>query len=607
MSGLKFDDRLAQERRTRLQAERLLAQKSEELYAANRKLAEHADSLSDQVIEQREQNAVLLGQATQTAAKLEVVTEKAVIAERRLWDSITSIEDGFAIFDSDWRMVAANPAFLGVFDGLDDVDAGASYEAILRLAVDEGVVDLEGVDGDDWIDAMIARWEGDLIPEKTLRLWNGAYIKLVDIRTPEGDMVSLSLNITNTIRREAKLRDARQKAEAASRAKSAFLANMSHEIRTPMNGVVGMADLLLEGELDEDQRLYTQTIRNSGDALLTIINDVLDYSKIEAERLVLHPAEFELRKLLDEVINLLRPSIANKPIKLFQEVEATLPETLIGDPGRVRQVLTNLIGNALKFTTQGHVKVSISAAPLADGTLSVTCRVEDSGIGIAADKKAHVFGEFNQVEDQANRNFEGTGLGLAISRRLIEMMGGEIWVDSELGVGSVFAFRIPLSLPINPQPAPSSPPETAVPDDLPVPQTLKILAAEDNKTNRLVFQRLLKTLDVDLELTLVNNGAELVEAYIEATPDLVFTDISMPIKDGLEASAEIRAYEVENELDPVPIVAMTAHAMASDEARILAAGIDRYITKPLAKAKIATAIEELSPEALRKDSLEISD
>ncbi len=594
MSGLRFDDRLAQERRARLQAERLLAQKSEELYAANRKLAEHADSLSDQVIEQREENAALLGQATQTAAKLEVVTEKAVIAERRLWDSITSIEDGFAIFDSDWRMVAANTAFLGVFDGLDDVAPGASYEAVLRLAVDEGVVDLDGVMGDDWIDAMIARWEADPIPERTLRLWNGAYIRLVDTRTPEGDTVSLSLNITDTIRREAKLKDARQKAEVANRAKSAFLANMSHEIRTPMNGVVGMADLMLDGPLDEDQRLYAQTIRNSGEALLSIINDVLDYSKIEAERLVIHPAPFDLSQLLEEVINLLRPSIEGKPIELRQKVQDGLPPLLIGDAGRVRQVLTNLIGNALKFTAEGHVLVSLTAKPAADGTLSASITIEDTGIGIAPEKQALIFGEFNQVEDQANRNFEGTGLGLAISQRLVEMMGGNIWVTSELGRGSVFGFTLPLGLeelePVPPEP---------IAEGEPVPaRKLQLLAAEDNKTNRLVFQRLLKTLGFDLELTLTNNGAELVAAYKDAPPDLIFTDISMPIKDGLEASGDIRAYEIEHGLARVPIIAMTAHAMAEDEARILASGIDRYITKPLAKAKISAAILELAPEEL---------
>ena len=594
MSGLRFDDRLAQERRARLQAERLLAQKSEELYAANRKLAEHADSLSDQVIEQREENAALLGQATQTAAKLEVVTEKAVIAERRLWDSITSIEDGFAIFDSDWRMVAANTAFLGVFDGLDDVAPGASYEAVLRLAVDEGVVDLDGVMGDDWIDAMIARWEVDPIPERTLRLWNGAYIRLVDTRTPEGDTVSLSLNITDTIRREAKLKHARQKAEVASRAKSAFLANMSHEIRTPMNGVVGMADLMLDGPLDEDQRLYAQTIRNSGEALLSIINDVLDYSKIEAERLVIHPAPFDLRQLLEEVINLLRPSIEGKPIELRQKVQDGLPPSLIGDAGRVRQVLTNLIGNALKFTSEGHVLVSLTAKAGVDGTLSASFTIEDTGIGIAPEKQALIFGEFNQVEDQANRNFEGTGLGLAISQRLVEMMGGNIWVTSELGRGSVFGFTLPLGLegsePVALEPSAEGEPFPA--------RKLQLLAAEDNKTNRLVFQRLLKTLGFELELTLTNNGAELVAAYKDAPPDLVFTDISMPIKDGLEASGDIRAYELENGLARVPIIAMTAHAMAEDEARILASGIDRYITKPLAKAKISAAILELAPEEL---------
>lgn len=723
-----FDDRLAQERRARLAAERLLAQKSEELYSANKKLAEHAHALSHQVIEQREENAELMGQTTQVRAELEVATEKAVIAERRLWDSLLTIQDGFAIFDRDWRLVVANPAYLGVFDGISDVAPGASYETVLRVAVEEGIVDLEGADGEDWVDAMIARWEGDAIPEKVLRLWNGGYVRLVEHRTPEGDVVSLALDITQTMRRETELREARDQAEAANRAKSSFLARMSHEIRTPMNGVVGMADLLLESDLSEEQRLYADTIRSSGEALLIIINDILDYSKIEAEKLVLRPEPFALAEMVEEIFRLLRPGLQGRDLALTLDHDLFLPDRLVGDRGRIRQILTNLIGNAVKFTEKGEVTVMIVGEEIAPREVTLRVVVRDTGIGIPEEMRAHVFGEFNQVEDETNRRFEGTGLGLAITHRLIERLGGEIWLDSVPGEGSSFGFR--LTLPVAegeavdlPAPLPEAarsiviaggdpettgglrralqklaarvhlaPDTTALSDageaallilcsdardgavaadleelrseggaravlvaahgatrealDLPAgvaalslpvaptdlrqavidaigdatpaedatarpasdapdtpvattgrePRRLRLLAAEDNRTNRLVFSKMVKPLALELEFA--ENGREALEAYIANPPDIIFSDISMPEMDGLEATRRIRAYEADQGLPRVPIVAMTAHALDGDAARFLEAGMDHCLTKPLKRDAIVEKIVELAPEGV---------
>jgi signal transduction histidine kinase len=406
----------------------LLAQRSEELYSANKKLAEHAHALSHTVIAQREENAALIGRSTRTQAALEVATEKAVIAERRLWDALSAVEDGFAIFDRDWRLVVANPAWMGAFDGVVDVAPGASYEAILRIAVEEGLIDLQGEDADDWVDRMIARWEGASIAQTDIRLFNGIYVRLIDKRTPQGDMVSLSLDITDTIRREGELERARDRAEAATRAKSAFLANMSHEIRTPMNGVVAMAGLLREMNLTEDQRLNAETIQNSGEALLAIINDILDYSKIDAGKMILHEESFDLRHLIDEIFRLMRPGLEGKDLRLILDYDMFLPARLIGDPGRVRQILTNLIGNAVKFTESGHVTVRAVGVPdpKQPALLPVRIVVEDTGIGIAPEMQSHIFGEFNQVEAQATRRFDGTGLGLAITRQLVALMGGNL-------------------------------------------------------------------------------------------------------------------------------------------------------------------------------------
>lgn len=727
MSVSGFDDRLARERRARLQAERLLAQRSEELYSANKKLAEHAHALSHQVIEQREANEALVGRSTKAQAALEIATEKADVAERRLWDSLTAVEDGFAIFDQDWRMVVANPAYINAFDGVTDVAPGASYDAILRIAVEEGLVDLEGVAPDEWVDRMTSRWEAPNIDQIDLKLWNGVYVRLLDKRTPDGDIVSLALNITDTIRHQQQLSEARDAAETAARAKSAFLANMSHEIRTPMNGVVSMADLLRETDLDEDQRLYADTIRNSGEALLVIINDVLDYSKIDAEKLVLHNESFDLESMVHEIFRLLQPGLQGKNLSLKLDYDIFLPDRMIGDRGRIRQILTNLIGNAVKFTTDGSVTVHIVGVPRDHPEDKVPLRivVQDTGIGIPYEMQKHVFGEFNQVESESNRRYDGTGLGLAISRKLVALMGGDMWLDSEPDVGSSFGFSLILDCdpeaitqPVPPLPegyrtvvvigqdnslpdgleanlrklraevrfvpevpdlatipdaravvllqedlaedqgkslraqgftgtiigvtaadmardtgdltwirgaapllalhdaliptAPMGEAETsgqidppndapnvasAPPDPEPDPaRRLRLLAAEDNKTNQLVFKTMLKTLDLDL--TLVENGRLLVEAYKDSPPDLIFTDISMPEMDGTSAAEAIRDHEASEGLPPVPIIAMTAHAMAEDKTRILASGIDDYLTKPLKKADLHNRIRMNAPDGV---------
>ncbi len=711
MSIQVWDDRLARERRARLQAERLLAQRSDELYAAHRKLAEHAHALSHTVIEQRAANAVLIGQSTQTRAALELATEKAVLAERRLWDALTAIEDGFAMFDRDWRLVVANPAWMSGFDGAADVAPGASLETILRIAAEEGLVDLQGEAPDAWVARMIARWSAPHIPQVDIRLFNGVYVRLIDKRTPEGDVVSLAVDITDTIRRERDLEQARDTAEAAARAKSAFLANMSHEIRTPMNGVVSMAELLRETLLTEEQRQYAETIRTSGEALLVIINDILDYSKIDAGKLALHPESFDLQQVITEIFHLVRPGLEGRTLDLRLDYDLFLPDRMIGDRGRIRQILTNLIGNAVKFTQAGHVLVRVASAPRrgAPGTVPIQVVVEDTGIGIAPDMQAHVFGEFNQVDADTTRRFDGTGLGLAITARLVAMMGGEIWLESELGLGSRFGVVLDLGAdpeaqaqPITPLPPhraevwaitggkmlpdailahlmrlrarltetaegtggpdgpsavlvlaagdaviaslrdrgfagpilclcpsmqranlppgvvpipagipladfraallteavalPDPPPERhPVPPPAPI-RPLRVLAAEDNKTNQLVFRAMLK--GVDLHLDLVENGALCVEAYRRAPPDLIFTDISMPEMDGTEAALLIRQFEADQGLPHVPIIAMTAHAMAGDRERILAAGIDGYMIKPLKKAELHGMIRAHAPAAL---------
>lgn len=826
-------ERLAKERRGRLAAERLLQQKSRELFAANEKLSLHARSLFDQIVEQRQvvksavtEAADLKGQQDRFVADLDRAHTSAVVAERRLWDSIDSIRDGFAIFDNDLRLVMANAAFRAAFPGIS-IEPGTFHTELLMAAGEAGIIEIGDAPVREWVADMLARWNDNHAQPAVLKLSNGTWMQLNDRRTRDGDVVILLQDITPEMRMRSAIealsdgfalfdRDerlimaneryralfpelfdtivpgvtvtqifqagldlglypegigreqdhlherldwhrnaggeqvfqtatgqwirrhdrptpdggrvclrgditdlkaqaealeaARTAAEAANRAKSAFLANMTHEIRTPMNGVVGMAELLCDTTLTEDQRLFAETIRSSGEALLVIINDILDYSKIEAERLTLHPEPFDLERTIHEVTMLLQPRARAQGINLLIDFDMFLPTRFVGDPGRIRQVLTNLIGNAVKFTEKGHVIIRVVGIESEAGHQHIHINVEDTGIGIAAGDVDHVFGEFNQVESAANRKFEGTGLGLAITRQLVERMGGAVWVDSELGRGSNFGFR--LSLPVAEQAdipqLPQAIDRVMVVDDqfinrtilerqlspcgidvtlcrsaadalailgddtrfdaiitdhnmpdmdgvalaarvramnlaipilllssglgdavdkthidavlqkpllradlyrrlhalgrpslpdappIPVPATrlMRVLTAEDNRTNQLVFRKMVDDLPIDL--TFAANGREAVEMFQSLRPDLIFMDISMPEMDGREAARAIRAME-DGTGRHIPIIALTAHAMDGDAEGILAAGIDEYMTKPLRKIAITAAIAAHRP------------
>lgn len=776
-SDMEFAERLAKERRARLAAERLLEQKSRELFTANEKLAIHARSLSDQIVEQRQvvksaltEAEVLKGQQSRFVADLDRAHTAAVMAERRLWDSINSIQDGFAVFDSGLRLVTANTAYLALFHD-KTIAPGIGYAEILRLSAASGVVEIDQP-VDDWVADILAHSEADRPEPVVVRFRNGTWVRLVNQRSRDGDMVALALNITEQMRiwaaieaipdgfvlfdreerlltcnqryrdtypataatmipgtrledilrfgltqgqyadafgrekewladrlhqhrnpgepveqeladgrwikaqdhvtpdggrvglrvdithqkeQQAALEAARAQAEAANRAKSAFLANMSHEIRTPMNGVVGMAELLCDTALTEEQRLFAETIRSSGEALLVIINDILDYSKIEAERLTLYPEPFDLERTIHEVTMLLQPRAREKGIDLMIDFDMFLPTRYVGDPGRLRQVLTNLVGNAVKFTETGHVLIRVVGLEDEPGRQQLHITVEDTGIGIAPENLDHIFGEFNQVEDQSNRKFEGTGLGLAITRRLIERMEGAVWVDSEIGKGSCFGFRMTLpaaeeaiapQLPIairrvlvvddqfinrtilERQLSPCGiavtlarsgaehivttlqkpilradlyrrlqslgdvvPLAIAQPEPVKDRRRMRVLAAEDNRTNQLVFQKMVREIDIDLAFA--NNGVEAVSLFQSFQPDMIFMDISMPEMDGRDAARAIRLLEAGH--SHVPIVALTAHAMDGDAEGILAAGIDRYMTKPLRKVAISQTLSQFCP------------
>ncbi|NIZ13852.1 response regulator [Phaeobacter sp. HF9A] len=578
---MSLAEKLAQERRARLAAERLLELKQAELTDANRKLGRHALALTKRIGATQAEIATFRDENEKVKSDLNTANEKVEQAERRLWHSIQAFQDGFAFFDSNSKLIGANTAYLNIFEGVEEVSPGVSYVRILQVLTDEGLIDTEELSSSAWRAMMTERWMSPMPEPTVVRLWNDRYLKLIDQRGHDGDVVSLALDITATVHYEEELRAARERAEAANRAKSAFLANMSHEIRTPMNGVVGMAELLSDTPLSEEQQLYARTIKNSGEALLVIINDVLDYSKIEAEKLVLHPEPFDLEACTHEVIMLLQANARDKGLTLLVDYDLFMPTNFIGDPGRIRQILTNLIGNAVKFTNEGHVTARITGVPHPeDNTVMLHISIEDSGIGIPEDKIQHIFGEFNQVEDETNRQFEGTGLGLAITERLIKLMDGEIWVESEFGQGSCFGFRLPLVVADGSQ---INAPE--LPEDLSC-----VMIVDDMEINREILNRQLQRLG--LTVIPVSSGAEALDAMTPEV-DLVITDRNLRGMDGLKLARSLR-----QAWQDVPALLLSSDpADAQDPSiRDLFAGV---LLKPLPRGALFSALAALNtPPAL---------
>ena len=430
------------------------------------------------------------------------------------------------------------------------------------------------------------RKNGEVFPE---------YLNISAVRDPQGNIshyVAHLVDISEQKASEQRLLTAMQQAKRADEAKSRFLAVMSHEIRTPMNAVLGVLGLMRDTPLNENQQDLIRTGRESGEMLLSIINDILDFSKMEADKLELESTSFDLHRILQQSVDLLRHRAQQHDLELKLEVAPDLPRFVRGDSSRLQQVLVNLINNACKFTASGSVTVRARSSAQADNGFRLHCEVEDSGIGIPRERQNELFEEFSMVDQTHSRAYEGTGLGLAICKRLVSLMGGQIAVDSQPGIGSRFYFDVILK---DARADEIEPTQDLQSFELPSPHT-RILLAEDNPANQRVIRAILRS--ADLEVDLASNGIEVVEAVSSLPYDIVLMDISMPQMDGMEATRTIR--ELDGPASQVPIVALTAHALKGDRERFIASGMNDYLTKPIDKAATLRCIQRWTGEKKSK-------
>ena len=512
-------------------------------------------------------------------ARSELAASKATLEQ-----AMNVMPDGVLLLDAQCRVQAWNARYLVLFPWLRPaIRVGLPFRSLAEVAARATLPQGTPAQHDAWIaDRMAQRQTAG--GSFTQDVVNGLVVHTSERRTPDGAVVCVYHDITAA---ERELAQAKVAAEAANEAKSRFLATMSHEMRTPLNGVLGMIGLLLASPLGPEQKRQAGLIRSSGQVLLTVLNDILDLSKIEAGRMELEILPFAVGETLQDVVSLLAVRAEARGLSLSLHLPADLPHALSGDPSRLRQVLFNLVGNALKFTEVGGVRVEVAHRPLDEGRIGLTISVQDSGIGIAAQALPRLFTRFNQADSSTARRYGGTGLGLAITRAIVDLMGGQISVQSQPGIGSRFTVDLPLALSTLPlrvggagHPAP--PPAA----DVPAGAAIRILVAEDNAVNQLLIKALLDQFGHFSDI--VGNGQEALHQVQANQYDLVLMDIQMPEMDGVAATLAIRALAAP--AGHIPILAMTANVMAEQVQSYRDVGMDDVVAKPLNPAELDAAI-----------------
>jgi PAS domain S-box-containing protein len=506
---------------------------------------------------------------------------------------LNQIADGCAVVDLRGNYVFANDAFCRMFNFQKRDLIGTSFKDSIG---EERVDALRTLYGEVYRTGESGQLEYQVFPKGRDMMFIDQSVSLErDGNGQAVGFVSITRDCTSRKLAEQDADRARRAAEEANSAKSEFLANMSHEIRTPMNGIIGMSALALDTALTPEQADYISTVKSSAESLLTILNDVLDFAKIESRKLDLERIAFSPSDVMTNAMQLFGLQAAGNGIVLDLAVSPVVPPWLVGDPTRLRQIVTNLVGNALKFTERGSVAVSAALDPADGAGVALHLRVADTGIGISADKCARIFDAFTQADGSTTRRFGGTGLGLTISATLVSLMGGRIWVDSEPGAGSTFHVVLPFDV------AEAAPELPAPPADVPAPsRPARILLVEDNAVNQRVAAGLLTRRGH--QVTIAPDGAEALDRLAHETFDVVLMDLQMPMISGIEATIAIRARE-RAAGGHVRIVAMTAHAMAGDRERCLEAGMDGYLPKPIVPQTLFAAVEQ--QPARRFDAAEL--
>jgi len=522
----------------------------------------------------------------QQELRLTQALRKAERAEGRLASAIEAISEGFVIYDEYDRLVMANEAYKKMrADDADIIQPGVTFQELVRTAVERGHFDTEGEDPDEWVRKQVEARRAGTDVETMVRFTDGRWMLRRERRTPQGEMIGIRSDVTAFKQQEAALEEARRKAEAADRAKSEFVANISHELRTPINGIIGFNQLMLGGELSDKQRERAAIIKASSEHLLQLVNDLLDLSRIASNSVELEPAPFDVTELAEEAVELMTPLADQNHLTLETQIKVPAGARIEGDRSRIKQILLNLMSNALKFTEEGSVALRVTET---DGGIAFA--VADTGPGMPEDKLQSVFERFSQLKNQ-RAGAQGAGLGLAITRGLVELMGGEIDVESELGKGSVFTVLLPLPLmrPDEGSNGPAADDGNAAAEERRT-EMYDVLVAEDHPFNQILISEIL--VSIGCRVTMAENGQEALDQIENHGFDLIIMDNQMPVMSGLEAIRHIRARP--DWKTRIPILALTANAMRGAEREYEAHGVEKFMTKPLDVNRVIEAVKRLA-------------